>query len=146
MTSEIFGETIEQWLAMTPLVEDADCDIDRLLAEAYELASNEFNSPPREDTSLVPAPPTNCVRFAQPKSDDEILCAREKGIPENTKNVTKYCLSVWEEWRKQRQARCSMEIAPLSEMTNTQLSIWLSRLRQGREMALFTPLTPSTIL
>ena len=87
MTSEIFGETIEQWLAMAPLVDDGDCDIDHLLAEAYEIVSDEFNSAPREDTSLEPAPPTNCVRFAQRKSDDEILRAREKASQKTGKTT-----------------------------------------------------------
>ena len=41
--------------------------------------------------------------FAPPKTDTEILCAREAGIPFKTKEDTKYCVRVWEDWREHRQ-------------------------------------------
>ncbi len=52
--------------------------------------------------SLPTATSRSCVRFAPPKTDAEIEVEREKGIPKKTLEDTKYCLKIWEEWRKHR--------------------------------------------
>ena len=38
---------------------------------------------------------TPSTRHAQPKSDEEVLRARENSVPNSTKNDTKYCLRTW---------------------------------------------------
>ena len=42
-------------------------------------------------------------RYAAPKTDAEIISAREKGIPEKTNEDTKYCTKLWDEWRQHRK-------------------------------------------
>lgn len=60
MTSEFFSERVA----------DTDYDINHLLAAAsntYELTSGNVTP---EDANLIPTLPTNCTRFAQPKSNN----------------------------------------------------------------------------
>ena len=59
-------------------------------------------------------------------SEEEILRAREAGIPHNTNKDTKYCVSVWEAWKKERQESCGMVIPQLKDMTTAQLSKWMT--------------------
>ena len=68
-------------------------------------------TPPHQRAPRLPAPPSRvptssslpCTRFAPPKTDVEIAREREKGIPKKTLEDTKYCLKLWEEWRRHRQ-------------------------------------------
>lgn len=46
---------------------------------------------------------TTTVRFAQPKTDGEVITARAAGIPKQTQKDTQYCVNTFEEWRKYRQ-------------------------------------------
>ena len=52
---------------------------------------------------LTPAPPSKS-RFAVPKTAQEVLEARDKGVPEKTRKDTLYCCRVWEAWRDNREA------------------------------------------
>ena len=55
-------------------------------------------------------------------SEKEILCTRQAGIPHNTNKDTRYCVSVWEAWKKERKKSCTMVIPELKDMTTAQLS------------------------
>ena len=106
---------LEQLLS-SPLMEwlnsGDESETDSLLLAAsdnYEgLTSSTHNAPPTDSTHPDPAPNTpgtssthqrpptaraTASRFAPPKSDTEIQRAREKAIPNSTKD-TKYCINI----------------------------------------------------
>ena len=66
-------------------------------------------------------------RFAPPMTDNEVVQSRQSGIPQATQRDTKYYLSVWEVWRKQRHHVCKTSIPELNTRSTTQLSMWLTR-------------------
>ena len=66
--------------------------------------------PPTQDTN---APSSSHSRYAPPKTDAEIASAREKGVPQKTKQDTKYCTKLWDEWRQHRMQTTGVIIAEL---------------------------------
>ena len=112
--------------------------LDYLLTSAsklYELSSGTEATVPEQQISSpshtsVNGPSSHSslpARFARPVSNDKIIHSRLAGIPQTTKNDTKYCVNVWEEWRKQRQQTWSTHIPELTDMTTTQLSACMTR-------------------
>ena len=37
-------------------------------------------------------------RYALPKTDQEVLAARQAAVPDSTQKDTKWCLKVWQDW------------------------------------------------
>ena len=64
------------------------------------------------------------TRFAWPKSNQT---ARLQRIPEKTKQDTKYCVKLWNEWRMNRTATTGEHISTIEQMTDTELTHWMSR-------------------
>ena len=64
------------------------------------------------------------ARFAPPKTDSEIVCARQTAIPAKTVQDTKYCISVFEEWRKYRLTT-GADIKELTDMNKPELQYWM---------------------
>ena len=83
------------------------------------LGSNEGT---RDDIrSRIPS-----ARFGLPKTDAEIVHARQTAIPAKTMQDTKYCVGVFEEWRKYR-ITTGAHIKELTNMTKAELQHWLIR-------------------
>ena len=85
-------------------------------------------------TPLAPAPPSSTnlqqldpVRFLSPKTDEEIRAAREAGIPKKTQQDTKFCVNVYEEWRKNRERVLNTTIPPLKSMNAAEQAYHLTR-------------------
>ena len=134
-----------------------DDDVDAILGaalEAYEaeaVSESAFSSaslPPVAGHSPVPTtissasprplPPTTrpspssaeqraAVRFATPKTDEEVQQARAQGIPVKTVQDTKYCFGIWEAWREHRNKTTGADIARISELSHQELDHWLTR-------------------
>ena len=70
-------------------------------------------------------PPTASTRrFAPLKSDEELQRARERAVPKKTKQDTKFCINIWDEWSKHITGT---RILPLTEMTNAEMQYRLSQ-------------------
>ena len=100
------------------LFAEDEVEVDRLFAVASSQFEQAYNSTAATNahlqaastTPLAPAPPCSTslqqldpVRFPSPKTDEEIRAAREAGIPKKTQQDTKFCVNVYEEWRKNRE-------------------------------------------
>ena len=74
-----------------------------------------------------------CVgtRFGPPVSEEDIISKMEGTIPKSTRNSTKWAVKVWDDWVENRknQASSPYNIPPnLVNVTNAQLSHWMSRM------------------
>ena len=131
--SECFDNSISEWNAKNST--DTEEVLDYLLTAASNAYEGTEATEPEQQISSPSHTPVNGPSshsslpaiFARPVSDSEIIHARLAGIPQTTKNDTKYCVNVWEEWRKQRQQTCSTHIPKLTDMTTTQLSACMTR-------------------
>ena len=63
----------------------------------------------------------------KPKTDEEIQFARERAIPVKTVADTKYCIGLFEEWRKHRIDTTAVNIPIIINMTKEQMQYWLVR-------------------
>ena len=79
------------------------CFIDKMVVENPHDAVQKFikrygkSTPSKNGTCSSPN-----TRYAQPKSDDEVVHARSSSVPTKTQNDTLYCLKTWREWAVQR--------------------------------------------
>ena len=115
-------------------------EIDSLLLAAsddFEGSGTQHNAPPPDSTYPEPTPvhtitnsahqrpPTaSARRFAPLKSDEELQRARERAVPKKTKQDTKFCINIWDEWSKHRTGT---RILPLTEVTNAEMQYRLSQ-------------------
>jgi len=130
-SEDLFSDEILDWLQ--DYDDEISADIELLLARASDVYESSIDSAPQ----LGSSPPERCApstssslstsRFAPPKTDAEVASERRKGVPKKTLEDTKYCLNLWEEWRKYRQQTTGDAIAPLSEMTQEEVQHWLTR-------------------
>ena len=58
---------------------------------------------PGFSTAVQQSRSAGTARFPPPKTDEEIRAAREAGIPKKTPDDPKFCVNVYEEWRKERE-------------------------------------------
>lgn len=141
---DFFGSQIAAFLNEDNESHLSEDQIDQVLAaasSAYEAqvpvrGTDSAQEPP---TGPALAPPTigpshyvtssshSASRFARPKTDEDILRERERGVPKATQQDTKYCNKLWEEWRKQRIQTTNANIAPIAELPPSQLQYWLIR-------------------
>ena len=93
-----------------------ECDIDQLFTEAFDCTmlpearlteSENSHQVAAAHVPLVqsnqPHPPTTTsvrAHFAAPVNEPEIQRRRIDAVPQKTSTDTKYCVNVWEEWRK----------------------------------------------
>jgi len=61
------------------------------------------------------------------KTDAEIQLARVQGIPKKTQEDTKYCVGLWDAWRRYRLETTADTIKPIAELNRTELQHWLTR-------------------
>ena len=96
--------------------------------------------PPELPTTSFPPQSNPTARFATPKTDEAIAQARQDGRPKKTQQDTKYCVSVWEEWRAHRERCTAVTIPHLLDITDSQLTYWLTHLfwRCKRRVGLYT--------
>ena len=118
----------------------SDEEMDQLMLIAintYEhsnVDSATTSSTHRAVTSVFPnqltsssLPPTCSSRFARPKTNEEIDAEIEKRVPKRTKTDTKYCVNLWEQWRKSRQNQTDEQIDNIEALTNEKMDYWLTR-------------------
>ena len=67
------------------------CFIDEMVVENPHDAVQEFIERYRKNTPFENGSSPN-TRYAQPKSDDEVVHARSSSVPTTTQNDTLYCL------------------------------------------------------
>ena len=85
------------------------------------------------------------LRFAQPLTDEQIMGARQAGIPQSTKKDTKYCVNIWEEWSKQRQQTTNTTIPPLATMESSHIAHWMTRFILEARKKSGDPYPPNTL-
>ena len=63
----------------------------------------------------LPVPPTLATdhRSAPPQTTDKILSVPKRGIQKSTQKDTRYCVQIWDEWRKYHKKSTGTEILPL---------------------------------
>ena len=70
-------------------------------------------------------------RFADPKSDDEVKTARERAIPEKTRQNTLWCVNQWSNWVQYRRQQHTSPTHSLPdnfrEMSDEELNYWVPR-------------------
>ena len=66
-------------------------------------------------------------RFALPKTKTDIEQARKGAVPTKTVSDTKYCINVFEEWRKYRRDVTHDSIPSVTQMTKEEIAHWLTR-------------------
>ena len=91
---------------------------------------NEQAAPPPIPELPTASHSPHCIpntRFAAPKMDEDILQARKDGRPKTTQKDTKYCVSIWDDWRTHRESLTAVQIPSLLDMSNTELTHWLTR-------------------
>ena len=131
---ELFSSQIVAFLNEndSPLSED---EVDQLLVaasstyEAHEpiCRTESAQEPLQTGPSHYATSSSHHMRFAHPKTDEDIQKEREKGVPKATQQDTKYCLNLWEEWRKHRMQISNTNIAPITELAPSMLQYWLTR-------------------
>ena len=126
---QLLSDELLEWLQS-----DIEDDIDRLLlaaSESYEksLLSQTQNLSDKQAPPIKRAqPPSNHSRtFAAPKTEEEIRNARAKGVPSKTIEDTKYCVNLWNEWKRYRQQTLGDSIPDLTDLSRSQLQHWLTR-------------------
>ena len=95
-------------------------------APAPELNTYTDDSSPRMSSSLCSAASTSHP-FAPVKTDAEIQLARAQVIPKKTQEDLKYCVSLWDAWRRYRLETTGDAIKPIAELNRTELQHWLTR-------------------
>ena len=125
---QLLSDKLLEWLQS-----DIEDDIDRLLlaaSESYEksLLSQTQNLSDKQAPPIKQAqPPSNHSRtFAAPKTEEEIRNARAKGVPSKTVEDTKYCVNLWNEWKRYRQETLGDSIPDLTKLSRSQLQHWLT--------------------
>lgn len=123
-----------------------DEDSDVLPADMVEsFFDNSFDeSPPTVTTTSAPqvrAPP----RFAKPRTEEEVQKARNDAVCEKTKQDTKWCVNIWEQWREQRSAATSEAIPSISGENVASLPRWLSRFILEARKKTGDPYPPETL-
>ena len=66
--------------------------------------------------AAIPAPPPP-HRFAPPTTAQQIMQGRQDSIPKKTVQDTKFCLNLWEEWKKNRRLETGEDIGTLTELS-----------------------------
>lgn len=99
--------------ATTSLQEMGGAGLDALFLQAYENLD--------EKQSQV-------HRFAEPKATAEVLKAQMASVPKKTQADTKYCVRIWNEWRRTRNTFTTTEVVPelLPYLDAETLQYWMS--------------------
>ena len=124
---QLLSDELLEWLRS-----DIEVDIDRLLlaaSDSYEksLQNHELVSETSSAHQTSPAPSKPSCTFAAPKTEEEIRNARAKGVPSKTVEDTKYCVNLWNEWKRYRQETLGDSIPDLTELSRSELQHWLTR-------------------
>ena len=80
-------------------------------------------------TSTNEAKASTGLRFATPKSDEEVEKARRARIPKKTQADTRYCMEIWNKWSSYRNSIVDNEhiTEDITSMDNSSLQYWMSR-------------------
>ena len=96
------------------------------LSQVWRLCQKSTPAPPHwhpcKVSSLLPHPVSLGLLYAA----QQVLEARDKGVPEKTRKDTLYCCRVWEAWRDNRNSTGS-NIPQLLEMDKKTQVHWLTR-------------------
>ena len=126
---QLLSDELLEWLHS-----DIEVEIDRRLLAASDSYEKSLPSQSQElviETSSAhqtsPAPSKPSRTFAAPKTEEEIRNARAKGVPSKTVEDTKYCVNLWNEWKRYRQETLGDSIPDLTELSRSELQHWLTR-------------------
>lgn len=83
-------------------------------------------------SSTTPNPPASSTlfsgtRYAPPKTDQEVIDARQRAVPKKTQEDTKYCYKLFYEWSIARQKATGETIGKLCEMSDSEIQHWMTR-------------------
>ena len=102
---QLLSDKLLEWLHS-----NIEVDIDRLLlaaSDSYEKLplsqSQELVSETSSTHETSPAPSKPSHTFVAPKTKEEIRNARVKGVPSKTIEDTKYCVNLWNGWKRFRR-------------------------------------------
>ena len=133
---ELLSDELLEWLHS-----DIEVDIDRLLlaaSDSYEKSllsqSQELVSKTSSAHQTSPAPSKPSRTFAAPKTEEEIRNARAKGVPSKTVEDTKYCVNLWNEWKRKPSATPS-QTSPSSAEVSCSTGLHALCWRCGRRTA-----------
>ena len=115
------SDDIAQWLLPLPTVDEQW--LDSLPEDAFQISDHASTSATVIDMSPTPKQTRKQRRFAPVKTESEIQLAREQGIPLKTQTDTKYCLNLWNEWRKYHYDKTGDVIKPLVDLDHTELEL-----------------------
>ena len=129
---------MEQLLSDEPLEwlrSDIEDDIDRLLLAASQSYAKSLLSQSHELTGetssahqMSPVPYKPSRTFAAPKTEEEIRTARAKGILSKTVEDTKYCVKLWNEWKRDRQETLGDSIPDVMQLSEVSCNTGLHAL------------------
>ena len=90
---------------------DQECDRIFMELAALHPSPTQFSS-----SKLRKKTEQHKMRFAPPKTDEEVEAARKASMPKKTREDMEYCMRIWSEWRESRQ-----EITPITSMTKQEI-------------------------
>ena len=103
----------------------------KLVTFIDEIPSKPHDSVTEFIENVLKIKDTPSTRHAQPKSDEEVLRARENSVPNSTKNDTKYCLRTWSEWAYNRnKLSCNNDLVAPEDPASVDvhsMAYWLER-------------------
>ena len=107
--------------------EEDEHTIDSFLLSALDAYEHEYVTAPAQPIeqshplSAVTSPtpnskPSTFRPFAAPVLDEDVVKARVESVPKKTREDTKYCVNLWEEWCNHRLQHTTATIPLLLEM------------------------------
>ena len=121
------GTTFKQQTWSVWLCTEIADDIDPLLLVAMSYHNQELVNETGSTHQTTPVPTKPSHTFATPKTEEEIHNARAKRIPNKSVEDTKYCIHLWNEWKRHRQEALDNSIPDLTELSQCELQHWLTR-------------------
>ena len=121
LAQNFLSDKLLEWL-----LSDIENDTDRLLLAAsrsYEksLLSQTQNMLEKQPPPIKQAqPPSNHSHsFTAPKTEEGIHNTRAKGVPSKTVEDTKYCIHLWNEWKRYCQETLGDSIPDLNKKSRS---------------------------
>ena len=114
---------------ITPVM-NLDCD--NLFGWSSECEDPAFLSELNEELmrmSELVEPPVQPLhmRYAIPKTDEEVTKARAESVPKKTRDDTACCVRLWTDWAENRNTQTNVLIPSLMQLDCQGLQYWLTR-------------------
>ena len=132
---------------ITPVM-NLDCD--NLFGWSSECEDPAFLSELNEELmrmSELVEPPVQPLhmRYAIPKTDEEVTKARAESVPKKTRDDTAYCVRLWTDWAENRNTQTNVLIPSLMQLDCQGLQYWLTRFILEIRTKKGTEYTPNTL-